>query len=252
MENLRPELEEQKAKLHDLRNKMGLRRSELAEYFGIPIRTLEDWEAGKRKMPEYLLRLMFYKAAMEKICVGNVKTDVLGNDRKINIIRDEKENSIVIIHDIRFKGRQNINWQEVENYIKEYVGNCYEIIDTADKIYIGPDFPGELKGSNDTTRLKGAGAKAKANATQEIPLLLEYAGNKRWSENWKDKHGADAQYGWYRYTSRFALPVYSETGEVERYNIFRIEMLVRHASDGKLYLYDMVNVKKENEVPRLG
>ena len=28
---------------------------------------------------------------------------------------------------------------------------------------------------------------------------------------------------------------------------FRIEMLVRHASDGRLYLYDLVNVKKEKE-----
>ena len=27
------------------------------------------------------------------------------------------------------------------------------------------------------------------------------------------------------------------------------EMLVRHASDGKLYLYDMVNIKKETGTP---
>lgn len=36
-------------------------------------------------------------------------------------------------------------------------------------------------------------------------------------------------------------------GRLERYNIYRIEMLVRHASDDKLYLYDMVNTKKEKE-----
>ena len=36
---------------------------------------------------------------------------------------------------------------------------------------------------------------------------------------------------------------------VERYNVFRIEMLIRHASDDKLYLYDMVNVKKETGTP---
>ena len=104
-----------------------------------------------------------------------------------------------------------------------------------------------MKGSDDTTRLKGANAKAKANSTQEIPLLLENATNKRWSENFKDKHGVDAKFGWYRYTSRFALPIYSNEGELMRYNVFRIEMLVRHASDAKLYLYDMVNVKKEKE-----
>ena len=34
-----------------------------------------------------------------------------------------------------------------------------------------------------------------------------------------------------------------------RYNIYRIEMLIRHASDGNLYLYDMVNIKKETGTP---
>ena len=32
-----------------------------------------------------------------------------------------------------------------------------------------------------------------------------------------------------RYTSNFALPVYDEDGNTLRYNVFRIEMLVRHA-----------------------
>ena len=41
------------------------------------------------------------------------------------------------------------------------------------------------------------------------------------------------------------MPVYDEMNELSGYNIFRIEMLIRHASDGKLYLYDMVNTKKE-------
>ena len=66
----------------------------------------------------------------------------------------------------------------------------------------------------------------------------------------KGKHNVDAKYGWYRFTTRFALPVYdSNTGELERFNIFRIEMLIRHATDGNLYLYDMVNIKKETSTP---
>ena len=59
----------------------------------------------------------------------------------------------------------------------------------------------------------------------------------------------DAKYGWYRFTSRFALPIYLDNGEIERINIFRIEMLVRHASDNNLYLYDLVNIKKETSTP---
>ena len=43
------------------------------------------------------------------------------------------------------------------------------------------------------------------------------------------------------------MRVYDNGGELLRYNIFRMEMLVCHASDGRLYLYDLVNVKKEKE-----
>ena len=172
------------------------------------------------------------------------------NNKTINIGRNLEGNPVVIINDIRFKGKRNINWNEVEKYLREYIGNCYEVMETSDCVYIGTDFPKELKGSNDTKRLYGANAKAKANATQGIPILLQYAGNRRWKENLKEKHSMDAKYGWYRFTTRFALPVQNNDLEDEiRFNIYRIEMLVRHAADGKLYLYDMVNIKKETSTP---
>ena len=76
-------------------------------------------------------------------------------------------------------------------------------------------------------------------------MLFPCATNRRWQENYKGK------YSWYRFTTRFALPVYeSDAGEFERFNVFRIEMLIRHATDGILYLYDMVNIKKKR-APRL-
>ena len=42
--------------------------------------------------------------------------------RKVNVVEDLKGNKIVFIHDIRFKGRQAIDWDEVERYLKQYVG----------------------------------------------------------------------------------------------------------------------------------
>ena len=48
-----------------LRTDMGMNRKEFCEYFEIPYRTVSDWEAGKRKMPEYVFRLMEYKANVE-------------------------------------------------------------------------------------------------------------------------------------------------------------------------------------------
>ena len=53
--------------LRTIREEIGMNRREFSEYFGIPYRTVQDWEAGKRKMPEYLLRLMMYKLKMEKM-----------------------------------------------------------------------------------------------------------------------------------------------------------------------------------------
>ena len=61
----------------------------------------------------------------------------------------------------------------------------------------------------------------------------------------KEKHNKDATFGWYRYDSRFALPVFNESGEIERYNVFRVLLVVRHAKNGKMYLYDIMNIKKE-------
>lgn len=170
-------------------------------------------------------------------------------DKKIHVFEDLDGRKIVMIHDIRFKGKRKINWKEVEEYLKEYVGECYEIAETAEKVYIGTDLSDEFSWSKDTKQLKGTLAKAKANAAQGLQQLIEVACNKRYQENMKDKHFADAQKGWYRYTSNFALPVYDEIGNVKRYNIFRIEMLVRHSKDGKMYLYDMVNIKKRTEHP---
>ena len=53
--------------------------------------------------------------------------------------------------------------------------------------------------------------------------------------------GTNAKWGWYRYTTRFALPVYGDDGEIDRYNVFRIELLIRQEYGGKMYLCDLVN-----------
>lgn len=56
-----------KDELINIRESTGMNRREFAEYFGIPYRTMQDWELGNRKVPEYLLRLMAYKVSMERI-----------------------------------------------------------------------------------------------------------------------------------------------------------------------------------------
>ena len=50
-----------------LRTDMGMNRKEFCDYYNIPYRTVTDWEAGKRKMPEYVLELMEFKADVEQL-----------------------------------------------------------------------------------------------------------------------------------------------------------------------------------------
>ncbi len=170
-------------------------------------------------------------------------------EKNINIVKGIDGKCIVIINNVFFKGRQNIEWKDVEHYLKQYVGKSVEIMETNDIVYIGTDFADEYTGSMYTAKLKGAVAKAKANAVQGICELLEIATSKRFKENLAYKHKKNAQYGWYRYDSRFALPIFNEHGDIVRYNVFYAELLIRHASDDKLYLYDIINIKKETGTP---
>ena len=224
--------------IKELRESTGMSRKEFSEHTGIPVRTLEDWEAGRRTPPDYVPRLLAYQIKIEEIFAGKVK-------RNVSVILDADGNKIVVINDIIFKGKRSISWEEVEKYLKRYVGDIYSIAEDNEIIYIGSELPSEYAGSVYTKKLKGADAKAKANAAQAIPEIIEIASNGVFEENRKAKHGRDAQNGWYRYDTRFALPVYGEDGNIERYNIFRGRLLIRHASSGRKYLYDILEIKKE-------
>ena len=110
----------------------------------------------------------------------------MGNGKKtrnVFVIKDADGNNIVMINDIRFKGKRSINWDEVKAYIEEFVGNDYTIAETSDVVYIGSDLPDEYTGSEYTASLRGANAKAKANASQGIPELLSIAKGKHFREN---------------------------------------------------------------------
>lgn len=169
--------------------------------------------------------------------------------RNIAVIQDVDGNNIVVINDIIFKGKRSITWPDVEKYLRQYVGEFYSIAETGDIVYIGTDLPDEYAGSNYTKHIKGTVAKAKANAAQAIPEIIEIATSKTAEENKKEKHSRNAKNGWYRYDTRFALPVYDEGGEVERYNVFSARLLIRHAASGKMYLYDVLEIKKETSKP---
>lgn len=170
-------------------------------------------------------------------------------NRNINIIADADGNKLVIINDIRFKGKRRIDWNDVKKYLTGYIGDFYEISESAEKIYIGSELAEEFSGSESRISLAGARAKAKANSATAIPELIQIASNPNWQENRKDKHKKRAKFGWYRYDIRFAFPFY-DNDTLVGYNIYKGNLLVNHAENGKKYLYDILGIKKETRSPQ--
>jgi hypothetical protein len=150
------------------------------------------------------------------------------------------------VKSIIFKNKQNIPWNDVEDYLKDFIGNEIIVKEYGDVIHIQGDFPDEFTESRYTKKLRGALAKAKANAAQVIVEMLENAKNRRWAENKDSKHDKEANGGWYRYDVGFIIPVeHNGTAAQNRY----LATAVVRIKDGKLYLYDVINIKKEASTP---
>ena len=56
--------------IKELRASTGMTRKAFSEHTGIPVRTLEDWEAGRRTPPEYIPRLIEYQLKYEEMLNG--------------------------------------------------------------------------------------------------------------------------------------------------------------------------------------
>ena len=61
-----------------LRKETGKTQKVFAEYYEIPLRTLEDWERGISHPPEYVLRLLEYKIRMEALLKDKGDMDTNG------------------------------------------------------------------------------------------------------------------------------------------------------------------------------
>lgn len=168
--------------------------------------------------------------------------------KTVQFAMDKKGRKVVVINEILFYGKKNLPWDKVEKYLQRYIGKIIEVDETNELIHISSDFPDEYKGSEDTRKTRGAYAKAKANAVQGVEEMIKISRKTSETSNYKEKNNKKAKYGWYRYLTRFALPVMSDRNVIEYYNVYLATLIVRKSKDGKLYLYDIVNVKKEDSI----
>ena len=44
--------------IKEMRKELGMTQKEFAEYLGVSKRTIESWEQGKRRCPDYVIRLI--------------------------------------------------------------------------------------------------------------------------------------------------------------------------------------------------
>ena len=166
--------------------------------------------------------------------------------KEVLITRDSVGEKLVVIPRVVFKGKRSISWKEVEQYLLRYVGKIVEVSETKDFIYIDKMFVDEYTGSEYTNKLVGSLPKVKANMSQGIPQMIEIATGKRWKEDFGKKHKKKAGKGWFRYNTRFAMPVTNDNGEIVEYKVYQAVLIVRYSADEKLYLYDIQNIKKRD------
>ena len=63
-----------------IREKSGMSRTDFSVWLGVPYRTMQEWELGRRAMPEYVLRLIAYKVMNQLLESMGVTPEQLHTD----------------------------------------------------------------------------------------------------------------------------------------------------------------------------
>ena len=143
------------------------------------------------------------------------------------------------------------NYATAEAYLKTLVNAEHPfstILVDAQPVYIGKDLPGEYRSSEYTKRLRKGLREIKMQVATNLDEMLLLAENGEWRENVKPKHSKDAQNGWYRYETQFAVPVLNAKKAIDHYTVYGGTLLIRNDADGRSYLYDLLDVEKKKVI----
>ena len=166
------------------------------------------------------------------------------SDTKFLITKDGNGDNVVVINQNIYDGK--LDTEKPHEYIADFIaaeiGNSYKIIEDGEVVYIGKDLPAEFTQSKYTQSLKAKRKdllNAKNQSAQNLKDIVEIATDPKYEKNAKPKHNIDAKYGFYKYTTRFAVD--KGKGSSPEYEAV---LVVRHDADGKKYLYDITEIKK--------
>ena len=135
----------------------------------------------------------------------------------------------------------------IVEYLTNHVGEMYTIIESGQHVFIGEEMPEEYVWSEYSKAIRKYNQKlfkAKGRAASGIGEAINIASNRRW-EKTKHPKSKDAKYGMYRYDSRIAFPMRDSSGKLTAVKAYNVQLLIRNASDGNKYLYDVVKIKED-------
>lgn len=208
---------------------------------------LEAVHDEAKAMTDYMdeLRAMWDDALAEAVRNRANKNAAENGDGTKFSVREVDGQQIAWIENSGLSSKDLRDHKKIAEYIGRHIGEVYTIIESGQRVYIGEDLPSEYTQSEYTKRLlknNPATLKAKNRASDALGDMIEIASGRRW-EKTKHTHNKDAKFGMYRYNSRFAFAVNGGNG-APNVHAYDVELLIRNASDGKKYLYDIVNIKK--------
>ena len=196
--------------------------------------------------------MMQYAQELQEIW-DNALVDAVRNGRGVGTGRAQYSIRVVDGETMTVLDTENDtrSFDAAEKYLKALVDTKHPfatILADAQPVYIGKDLPGEYRSSEYTKGMEAKLRPVKMQAATNLNEMLLLAENGEWRENVKDKHKTDAQNGWYRYGARFAVPILNEKKAVDHYTVYGGTLLIRNDADGKSYLYDLVDIKKEKRI----
>lgn len=103
--------------IKELRNQTNMTQQEFSDYFNIPVRTLQNWEGGQRRPPEYVVELIKYKIEKEKL---GMKT--------LNILKNKEDGTLTLSYKgIGLEGYEYITVEEFIGIVEE--ANTWDMIE---------------------------------------------------------------------------------------------------------------------------
>lgn len=169
-----------------------------------------------------------------------------------SLVFTSKGKTVWIDEDITKNKPKDVTYTEfVGNYIADMIDGNETYIESLPEsgmpVYANEDLAGEFTNSKYTKRLRNKKHDkfyAKMKLAKSLDELVKIATGRNW-EKAIHTENKDAKYGIYKYKSRFAFPNINDMGEVKSVSAYTCDVLIINASNGKKYLYDVLNIKED-------